>query len=105
VAQTVERLLEAICIKNRWTLISKEIQPDHVHIFVSLPPVLAIAQAVRILKGTTAYQIFKMFPGLKNRFWGGHLWSPSYYVGTAGNVSAATIRRYIERSEHVGKRR
>jgi putative transposase len=51
VAQTVETLLENICDKNRWNLISKEIQPDDIHIFVSLPPVLAIAQALRSLKG------------------------------------------------------
>jgi putative transposase len=32
---------------------------------------------------------------------GGHLWSPSYYVGNAGTVSAATIQHYIERAEQV----
>lgn len=55
----------------------------------------------------TAYHVilFQRFPALKQRVWGGHLWSPSYYVGTAGTVSAATIQRYIERSEHVTKRR
>ena len=98
-------LLETICEKNRWMLISKEVQPDHIPLSVSLPPVVAIAQAVRILKGTTACQIFKMFPALKSRLWGGPLGSPSYYVKTAGNVSAMTIQRYIERSEPVGKRR
>jgi len=40
-----------------------------------------------------------------SRLWGGHLWSPSYYVGTAGAVSAQIIQLYIERSEHVTKRR
>jgi putative transposase len=34
-----------------------------------------------------------------------HLWSPSYYVGTAGDVSADTIRKYIERNEHIKGRR
>ncbi|MCL1597519.1 transposase, partial [Parasutterella secunda] len=37
--------------------------------------------------------------------WGGHLWSPSYYVGTAGNVSSETIQKYIERTEHIKGRR
>jgi putative transposase len=45
------------------------------------------------------------FPALKKRLWGGHLWSPSYYVGTAGTVDAATVQRYIERAEQVTKRR
>ncbi len=86
-------------------MISKEIQPDHIHLFLTIPPAIAVADAVKILKGVTARRLFQRFPQLKKRLWGGHLWSPSYYVGTAGNVSAGTIRRYIERSEHVTRRR
>lgn len=82
-------------------MLSKEIQPDHVHLFVSLPPAIAVADAVKILKGTTARRLFQQMPALKQQLWNGHLWSPSYYVGTAGNVSAETIRRYIERTEHI----
>jgi len=52
------------------------------------------------------HDVGKLFlPDLKQQLYGGSLWSPSYYVGTAGNVSADTIRRYIERTEHVTKRR
>jgi len=47
----------------------------------------------------TARQLFAEFPELLGRLWGGHLWAPSYYVGTAGNVSAETIRRYIEETQ------
>jgi len=105
VAEEMAVMLDTICAERGWTVISKEIQPDHVHLFVSIPPAIAVADAVKILKGTTARRLFQRFPSLKDRVWGGHLWSPSYYVGTAGNVSAETIRRYIERSEHVTKRR
>ena len=98
-------MLDAICMERGCPVISKEIQPDHIHLFVSIPPAFAVADAVKVLKGVTARRLFQMFPALKKRLWGGHLWSPSYYVGTAGNVSAETIRRYIERSEHVTKRR
>lgn len=105
VAVAIDGMLDALCGERGWPVISKEIQPDHIHLFVSIPPALAVADAVKILKGTTARWLFQRFPLLKKRLWGGHLWSPSYYVGTAGNVSAETIRRYIERSEHVTKRR
>jgi putative transposase len=96
---------DAICAERGWPLISKEVQPDHIHLFVSIPPALAVADAVKVLKGTTARWLFQRFPALRKQLSGGHLWSPSYYVGTAGNVSAETIRRYIERSKHVTKRR
>jgi putative transposase len=98
-------MLEQICAERGWPVISKEIQADHIHLFLSIPPALAVADAVKVLKGTTARWLFARIPALKKRLSGGHLWSPSYYVGTAGNVSAETIRRYIERSEHVTKRR
>lgn len=70
--------------------------PDHVHIFLSAPPKVAPTVIAKILKGSTARTLFTKHPELKQRLWGGHLWNPSYYVGTAGNVSGDTIRRYIE---------
>jgi putative transposase len=105
VAAETGNMLDRICVENGWPVISREIQADHIHLFVTIPPAIAVANAVKVLKGTTARWLFLKFPELKKRLWGGHLWSPSYYVGTAGNVSAETIRRYIERSEHITKRR
>lgn len=105
VAEEMRAMLDSICAERDWPMISKEIQPDHIHLFLSIPPAIAVADVVKVLKGVTARLLFQRFPAFKERLWGGHLWSPSYYVGTAGNVSAETIRRYIERSEHVTKRR
>lgn len=89
------------CPKYRKQILTLEIQPDHIHLFVTIPPSLAVADAVKILKGSTAGKLFAAFQALKDLLYGGHLWSPSYYVGTAGNVSAETIRHYIERTEHI----
>jgi putative transposase len=66
--------------------------PDHVHIFLSAPPAVSPAIIAKILKGASARRLFTMFPH-QRRLWGGHLWNPSYYVGTAGHVSAETIKR------------
>ena len=105
VATRIGILIDEICSENNWPVITKEIQPDHVHLFLTIPPALSVATAIKILKGSTARKLFCEFPVLKSTLWGGHLWAPSYYVGTAGNVSAEIIQRYIERSEHVSKRR
>ena len=105
VAVAVGEMLDKICAERGWHLVTKEIQPDHIHLFLSIPPAISVANAVKILKGSTARWLFLQFPSLKKKLWGGSLWSPSYYVGTAGNVSAKTIQHYIERSEHVTKRR
>lgn len=105
VATALSELLDTLCAERKWPVIAKEIQPDHIHLFLSIPPAQAVADAVKILKGVTARTLFQRFPALKQRLCGGSLWSPSYYVGTAGNVSAETIRNYIDRTEHVTKRR
>lgn len=105
VAVALERVLDEICKENMWPMITKEIQVDHVHLFLSIPPAIAVANAVKILKGVTARKLFLQFPELKQQLWGGSLWAPSYYVGTAGNVSAKTIQMYIERVEHIKGRR
>ena len=70
------------------------IQPDHVHLFCSFPPTMAPYQIMHRLKGYTAHELREEFPYLKSRL--PNLWTRSYYVGTAGNVSAATIQRYID---------
>jgi len=49
------------------------------------------------LKGITARQVFKQFPEFKKQeFWGGNLWSRSFYVGSVGDMSEDTVRKYIE---------
>lgn len=101
----LEQTLRDVCSERGWDISALEIQPDHIHLFVSIPPAVAVADAVKILKGVSARKLFTEFSELKNALWGGSLWAPSYYVGTAGNVSAETIQRYIERTEHIKGRR
>jgi putative transposase len=62
-----------------------------------------LQQRLKILKGTTSRKLFVQFPELKQKLSGGHLWSPSYYAGTAGNVSAEKIKKYSEQAEHIGE--
>jgi putative transposase len=99
------KVLFEVCRENDWQIISFEVQPDHVHVFLSFPPVVSISVALKKLKGITARKLFLEFPNLKEELYNGAFWSPSYYVGTAGNVGAKTIKQYIERTEHLKGRR
>lgn len=75
-------------------IIDLAIQPDHGHLFGIFPPTLAPHQIRHGLKGYTAFMLRQEFPHLKSRL--PNMWTRSYYVGTAGNVSAQTIQRYID---------
>ena len=95
-------VLETICLSKGWKLLKIEIMPDHIHIFISAQPYESPTGIIKILKGTSAIQIFKKFTGLRKQVRKGHIWSPSYYVGTTGTVTAETIRRYIQEQETGG---
>ena len=96
VKQFLEEQIYTIAATKGFEVLALEVMPDHLHLFVSAPPFDSPTEIVKVFKGVTALRLFKKFPVLRNLFWKGKLWSPSYYVGTAGHVSAETIQRYIE---------
>jgi putative transposase len=75
-------------------ILNLTVQPDHVHLFAEIPPTLAPRQVMHRVKGISSHHLRREFPYLRSRL--PSLWTRSYYVGTAGKVSEATIQRYIE---------
>jgi putative transposase len=94
VAVRLEQLLRDKAKELGGQIVNVAIQPDHVHLFGSFPPSLAPDQIMYRLRGFTAHELRQEFPYLKSRL--PNLWPRSYFVSTAGNVSAATIQKYIE---------
>jgi putative transposase len=66
--------------------------PDHVHLFLYCPPTLSPSDAMFWLKGYTSRLLRQKYPHLERM---SSLWTRSYFVSTAGNVSSSTIQRYI----------
>ena len=94
----LEGLIKSYALKNEVEILSLSIQPDHVHLFVSSPPRFSPSQLINLFKGATARELLKRYPNLNGRSAAkqrGSLWTRSYYVGTAGTVSAETIEHYI----------
>jgi len=87
-------LIPRIVKRNGGEVLDLVVQPDHVHLFASFPPTLAANQIMHRIKGYTSHELRQEFPELNSRL--PSLWTRSYYVGTAGHVSAETIQRYIE---------
>lgn len=84
-----------------------EIPPDHIHALVSLPPTISVSECMNILKSISAREFFSQFPDIKQKyFWGGKLWSPSYYAETVGKANEQAIKKYIlnqlkEEKKHI----
>lgn len=99
VKSTLENMLHTIAHQHGMEVRAVDVQPDYLHVFVSIPPALSVANAVKLLKGISARQLRLLFPDLRKRTRSDRLWASSYYVGTAGHVSAETIQKYIEGQE------
>ncbi|ADC89403.1 transposase IS200-family protein [Thermocrinis albus DSM 14484] len=101
IKEFLENLFKGIAQEYRFEILAMEIMPDHIHLFVSAPPKYSPSNIAKIFKGVSAKKLFQRFPQLRKEYWKNHLWAPSYYVGTVGQVSAETIRRYIEECQNL----
>jgi putative transposase len=71
------------------------IQSDHVHMIISLPPKYAVSDIMGFLKGKLAIKLFQTQKQLTNQYWGRHLWSRGYCVSTVG-LNEEQIRKYVK---------
>jgi len=92
VALRLKELLEEKTAELGWSIVALEIMPDHVHLFLGTDPDVSPTQVMHALKGYTSRVLRQEFPKLQTM---PSLWTRSYWVSTAGNVSAATIEKYI----------
>ena len=95
-SEEMKQILSSIAKDNNIVIEKMEVMTDHVHVLISFPPSKAPASAIKALKGRSAYIFLKRHPEIKqSQYWGGHLWSPSYYMSTLGNMSKEVVEKYI----------
>ena len=75
------------------SILTMEVMPDHVHLFIVARPAVPIPQLVCRLKGYTSYLMRKEFAYLRRY---PSLWTRSYFVETVGHISESTVVNYIE---------
>ena len=83
-----------VCKMEGVTIIKAATLPDHVHMYVSIPPKESVAKVVGRIKGKSALMLFDRHPEYRNRN-NRHFWARGYYCETVGNVNGATITKYI----------
>jgi len=70
---------------------------NHVHLLCKFLPKYSGGQVIRLVKSTTAREIFKQVPGIKKELWGGEFWTDGYYFATvSGRGDRKVIEKYIE---------
>ena len=80
-------------------IVELNVQVDHVHLLIKVPPKVSISAMMGVMKGKSAIRVFSKFPELKQRpYWGNHFWAEGYCVDTVG-LDSEMIRKYVRYQE------
>lgn len=89
----LEQIIKDVATEKNIKILALEIMPDHLHLFVSSHPNIPVHNLIKAFKGRSSNLLRKEFPELLKL---PSLWTHSYFISTAGNVSSETIQKYIE---------
>ena len=90
----IGRILGEVCRMEGVTIIKAATLPDHVHMYVSIPPKESVAKTIGRIKGKSTLMLFDRHPEYRQKY-DRHFWARGYYCETIGNVNEETIKKYI----------
>ena len=102
--QDIGEILRKLCAQKDVIIIEAEACVDHIHMLVSIPPHISIAQFMGYLKGKSSLMIFDRHANLKYKYGSRSFWCRGYYVDTVGK-NKKIIADYIknQREEDYAK--
>ena len=79
-------------------IVELEIPKDHIHMVIKSEPKKCPSNIMQIIKSISARIFFKLYPEIKKKyFWGGKLWTQSFFVETIGNLNDKMISQYAQK--------
>lgn len=96
VGYRIRDILRQVCDANDIQIIQGRVSKNHVHLYISYPPRLAVSEIVRRLKGRSSKRIQEEFPQLSKRYWGKHFWGIGYAAFSSGHVTDGMIKEYLK---------
>ncbi|PJC68815.1 IS200/IS605 family transposase [candidate division WWE3 bacterium CG_4_8_14_3_um_filter_42_11] len=98
--QYLRNVMKEIADSYGWEIITQGMETDHYHILICVQPRWSPAKVVEKLKSNSAKGVFRRFPDVKNRLWGGEFWADGYCITTVGKeMNADQIKKYIEKQD------
>ena len=94
----VRDICRQVC-RERGVDIIRGVLSDHVHMFVSVPPRLAVSDLVRLMKGRLSHKVQREFPRLRKRYRGRRFWGRGYFSTTNGAITEDIVLQYLE--QHI----
>jgi len=98
----LKAIIEKIAYDYDIDLVELEVPTDHIHMVVRTEPKTSPSDVMQVIKSISAREFFKLRPEIKKKyFWGGKLWTQSYFVETIGNANEEVIRAYVQNQLNV----
>lgn len=95
----VRDICRQVCGENGVEILRGVLSGDHVHMFRSVPPRLAIPDLVCRMKGRSSHKIRRGFPEIRKRYRGCHFWGRGCFSTTAGAITEDLVLQYLE--QHI----
>ena len=96
-------VFHALAEQKECKVLEGHLQPDHVHMLLSIPPKLSVSSVVGFIKEKSAIYIARNFSGRRRNFVGESFWARGFYVSTVG-LDEEIIRNYIKNQEKEDQR-
>ena len=96
IRKDIGEILRKLCNEKKVEIIEAELCKDHVHMLVSVPPYISIAQFMGFLKGKSSLMIFDRYANLKYKYGSRSFWCRGYYADTVGR-NERVIVEYIQK--------
>ena len=99
----IVEILNKLCEMKQVQLVDGAVCPDHVHMYLAIPPKLSVSEFMSYLKGKSTLMLFDRHPEYRAKKGDKHFWARGYYVSTVGNVNEETVRQYIKAQEEYDR--
>ena len=99
----VVEIIRHVCSELGVTIVHGALSRDHVHMFVEIPPHIAVSDFVRKMKGRSSRKIQQKFEHIRKRYWCQRFWQRGYFSTTSGNITDDVIFNCLDKHTRPSK--
>ena len=95
ISADIGQIIRTLCARKGITILEAAALPDHIHLYVEIPPKYSVSEVMGYLKGKSSLMIFVRHANLKYKYGHRYFWCRGYYVDTVGR-NAKAIEEYVK---------
>ena len=93
ISADIGQIIRALCARKGIEILEAAAMPDHIHLYVKIPPKYSVSEVMGYLKRKSSLMIFDRHANLRYKYGNRHFWCRGCYVDTVGRNEKA-IQEY-----------